>query len=60
MSTTNWGIVPNNNMKDKRKMANKDIPKDYTKDKFFKDLDKICKKIKPEKFLKCKKSSGKT
>jgi len=47
-------------MKAKRKMKNKDIPEDYTKDKFFKDLDKICKKIKPEKSLKRKKSSGKT
>jgi hypothetical protein len=41
-------------------MTNKDISEDYTEDKFFKDLDKICKKVKTEKPLKRKKSSRKT
>jgi len=42
----------------KKKIENKDIPEDYTKDKFFKDLNKVCKPIK--KNGKRKPSSGKT
>jgi len=44
----------------KKKMTNKDIPEDYTKDKFFKDLEKVCKPVKSDKSLKRKKSSDKT
>ena len=47
-------------MKGNKKMTNKDIPEDYTEDEFFKNLDKICKKTKAWKPLKCKKSSRKT
>jgi len=45
-------------MGDKKKMENKDIPEDYTKDKFFKDLQKVCQPVK--KSDKQKPSSGKT
>lgn len=45
-------------MRDKKKTQNKDIPKDYTKDKFLKDLKKVCRPVK--KTDKQKPSSGKT
>ncbi len=47
-------------MKGKKKMDNKDILEDYTKDKFFSDLKKVCRPIKSEKSFKRKKSSRKT
>jgi len=45
-------------VKNKKKMTNKDIPKDYTKDKFLRDLKKVCRPIK--KTDKRKPSSEKT
>jgi hypothetical protein len=45
-------------MRDKKKTQNKDIPKDYTEDKFLKDLKKVCRPVK--KTDKQKTSSGKT
>ncbi|MBA7598831.1 hypothetical protein ES703_05856 [subsurface metagenome] len=33
-------------MKINKKMTNKDIPKDYTKDKFLEDLKKVCRPVK--------------
>ena len=45
-------------MVDKRKITNKDIPKDYTKDKFLEDLKKVCQPVK--KSGKHKPSSDKT
>ena len=42
----------------KTNTKNKDIPEDYTKDKFFKDLQKVCQPVK--KTGKQKPSSGKT
>lgn len=32
-------------MKVNKKRKNKDIPKDYTKDKFLKDLKKVCQPV---------------
>ncbi len=45
-------------MGDKKKMENKDIPEDYTKDKFLSDLTKVCRPVK--KSDKHKTSSDKT
>ena len=46
-------------MKKKKIISNKDYtPEDYTKDKFFKDLQKVCQPVK--KSDKQKPSSGKT
>jgi len=48
-------------MGDKKKMENKDIPEDYTEDKFLSDLAKVCKPVKKSgKPSKHKKSSHKT
>ncbi len=48
-------------MGDKKKMENKDIPEDYTEDKFLSDLTKVCRPVKKSgESLKRKKSSQKT
>ena len=47
-------------MKEKEKMQDKDIPEDFTEEQFLKDLEKVCRRIKPADTSQRKKSSGKT